>query len=555
MEKKSSASTKVASKNYRLIGIFLGVAVLTVGLSLQSLSRLKINGPLYDEIISQKDLLADILPPPLYVIETYLTALEMLGERDKAKLAGYAARIQSLKEEFMTRDAYWAKHLAGSPQAKILAEDSRKPAMEFFNTLQKEFIPALQLQDKSAASALAYGKLSDEYEAHRKAIDQVVALATKSSQLLEKSSEREARMWTMLLLAIIVLGALMVGFFSWDVIRNTRLAMEEISNEFKRIRAEAMATVAGVAANLDRSALHTASAARQVSMSSNQLSSGASEQASSVEETSTSLEEMSSMIRATADNAQKAKALASDARTVADAGTLTMAEMVQAMTAIGTSSGEVAKIVKNIDEIAFQTNILALNAAVEAARAGEAGAGFAVVADEVRSLAQRSAAAAKETAEKIEAAILSSRSGFECSARVSESLKQIAEKVNSTDVLVADIASAATEQAQGIQQVNNAMSQMEKVTQSNAASAEESASAAEELDAQAETMKDLVAQLRELVGGQVIAESGSSGMRAAEPLAHRSAPVSSRNQKTRNAIPMPGDSVSGSDEEGGFRNF
>jgi methyl-accepting chemotaxis protein len=196
-----------------------------------------------------------------------------------------------------------------------------------------------------------------------------------------------------------------------------------------------------------------------------------------------------------------------------------------------------------------------LNAAVEAARAGEAGAGFAVVADEVRSLAQRSAAAAKETAEKIEAAILSSRSGFECSARVSESLKQIAEKVNSTDVLVADIASAATEQAQGIQQVNNAMSQMEKVTQSNAASAEESASAAEELDAQAETMKDLVAQLRELVGGQVIAESGSSGMRAAEPLAHRSAPVPSRNQKTRNAIPMPGDSVSGSDEDGGFRNF
>jgi methyl-accepting chemotaxis protein len=551
MGKKPSASTSVASKNYRLIGIFLGVAVLTVGLSLQSLSRLKINGPLYDEIISQKDLLADILPPPLYVIETYLTALQMLGESDPAKINDGVSKIQSLKEEFITRDAYWAKHLAGSPQAKILAEDSRKPAMEFFDTLQKEFVPALQLQDKAAASALAYGKLKEEYLAHRKAIDQVVALATQSSQLLEKSSEREARIWTVLLLAIIVLGALVVGFFSWDVIRNTRLAMEEISNEFKRI----MTTVAGVTANLDRSALHTASAARQVSMSSNQLSSGASEQASSVEETSTSLEEMSSMIRATADNAQKAKALASDARTVADAGTLTMAEMVQAMTAIGTSSGEVAKIVKNIDEIAFQTNILALNAAVEAARAGEAGAGFAVVADEVRSLAQRSAAAAKETADKIEAAILSSRSGFECSARVSQSLKQIAEKVNSTDALVADIASAATEQAQGIEQVNNAMSQMEKVTQSNAATAEESASAAEELDAQAETMKDLVAQLRELVGGQAATESGSSVARTAGPQSPKPAPISSGNPKTRNAIPMPGDAVSGSDEEGGFRNF
>ena len=550
MEKKTSASTSVASKNYRLIGIFLAVAVLTVVLSLQSLSRLKINGPLYDEIISEKDLLADILPP-LYVIETYLTALQLLGENDQAKIAEEITKIQSLKADFMKKDAYWAKHLEGSPQAKILAEDSRKPAQEFFETLQKEFLPALQNHENAVANTLAYGKLKEEYLAHRKAVDQVVVLATQSSQLLEKSSEREARTWTVLLLAIIVLGALVVGFFSWDVIRNTRLAMEEISNEFQRI----MKTVAGVTANLDRSALHTASAARQVSMSSNQLSSGASEQASSVEETSTSLEEMSSMIRATADNAQKAKALASDARTMADAGTLTMAEMVQAMTAIGTSSGEVAKIVKNIDEIAFQTNILALNAAVEAARAGEAGAGFAVVADEVRSLAQRSAAAAKETAEKIEAAISSSRSGFECSDRVSQSLKQIAEKVNSTDALVADIAAAAKEQAQGIEQVNNAMSQMEKVTQSNAASAEESASAAEELDAQAETMKDLVAQLRELVGSHAAIEPVSAGTRAAASQAPKSASLSFGNPKTRNAIPMPGDAVSGSDEEGSFRNF
>ncbi len=166
------------------------------------------------------------------------------------------------------------------------------------------------------------------------------------------------------------------------------------------------------------------------------------------------------------------------------------------------SSAEVAKIVKNIDEIAFQTNILALNAAVEAARAGEAGAGFAVVADEVRSLAQRSAAAAKETADKIEAAIANSRKGSQCTAKVEESLTQIAEKVTSTDSLVAEIATAAREQAQGIEQINAAIAQMDKVSQSNSASAEESASAAEELDAQAETLKDQVAKLRLLVGGE-----------------------------------------------------
>ena len=307
-----------------------------------------------------------------------------------------------------------------------------------------------------------------------------------------------------------------------------------------------------ITANLDRGALQTAAAARQVSMASNQLSSGASEQASSVEETSTSLEEMSSMIRSTADNAQKAKALATEARADAQNGTNTMEEMMAAMTAIDTSSAEVAKIVKNIDEIAFQTNILALNAAVEAARAGEAGAGFAVVADEVRSLAQRSAAAAKETAEKIEAAIANSRSGSQCSVRVGESLKQIAEKVAATDALVADIATAANEQAQGIQQVNTAMGQMDKVTQSNASSAEESASAAEELDAQAETMKDLVGQLRSLVGGASSEGAVTTSSERATSAPHYATSKASASK----GIPMPGDAPSRSRvDDAGFRNF
>jgi len=281
-----------------------------------------------------------------------------------------------------------------------------------------------------------------------------------------------------------------------------------------------MASITAAIADLDRSATETASAARNVSESSASLSSGAIQQAASVEETSASLEEMTSMIRGTAENAKKAKSLAVEARLVVDAGCQsmlemdrTMKEMNESMVAIEWSSGQVAKIVKGIDEIAFQTNILALNAAVEAARAGEAGAGFAVVAEEVRSLALRSATAAKETASKIEAAIASSRTGAatcrvgsSSCTRVGESLRDIANKIAATDSLVADIAAAAGEQAVGIDQINRAILQMEQVTQGNASGAEESASAAEELAAHAESLNDLVVSLRRLTGAGASAD-------------------------------------------------
>ena len=178
-----------------------------------------------------------------------------------------------------------------------------------------------------------------------------------------------------------------------------------------------------------------------------------------------------------------------------------MKDMIQAMDAIKASSDDVAKIIKTIDEIAFQTNILALNAAVEAARAGEAGMGFAVVADEVRNLAQRSAQAAKETAAKIEAAIDKTHLGVEVSAKVVQSLNEIVAKVRIVDELVAEVAGASSEQSQGISQINIAVGEMDKITQSGAATAEEAAAAASEMTAQAESMKHAVDGLLKLVGG------------------------------------------------------
>ncbi|MBI2517618.1 MAG: hypothetical protein HYV95_12010 [Opitutae bacterium] len=249
------------------------------------------------------------------------------------------------------------------------------------------------------------------------------------------------------------------------------------------------------------SAQQTSSAAGQISAAAQTLAEGASEQAASLEETSASLEEISSMTKRNAESAGEAKDLAAQARSAADTGAADMAVMKGAMDAIKHSSGEIAKIVKTIDEIAFQTNILALNAAVEAARAGEAGAGFAVVAEEVRALAQRSAQAAKETAAKIEDSVVKSEHGVSISAKVADSLQVILERARRVDTLVAEIATASAEQTQGIGQVNGAVAQMDKVTQSNASGAEESAAAAEELNAQSAELQRLVGDFQALVDG------------------------------------------------------
>ena len=245
-----------------------------------------------------------------------------------------------------------------------------------------------------------------------------------------------------------------------------------------------------------------ASAARQVSSSSQSLAAGANTQAASLEETSASIEELTGMTQNNSRNADQARSIAQTARESADQSATAVTKLNTAMGELKVSNSEVAKIVKSIDEIAFQTNILALNAAVEAARAGEAGAGFAVVAEEVRNLAQRSAKAAKETAEKIDNALAKSEDGARISDEVAASLNGIIAQVRKLDALVTSIASASKEQSQGIGQVNGAVLQIDRVTQSNAAVAEECASASEELSAQATELNALVGSMLDLVGGR-----------------------------------------------------
>ena len=266
----------------------------------------------------------------------------------------------------------------------------------------------------------------------------------------------------------------------------------------RRINANLLA----VSEELREGAQLVVDASSQMSVSAQSLSQGAAQQAASLEETSASMEEMLGMTRRNADSSQQAATVMGEATTVVKNANAALTDMVASMNSIKDSSNRVSKIIKTIDEIAFQTNILALNAAVEAARAGEAGMGFAVVADEVRNLAQRSAQAAKDTAVLIEEAIASTDAGNTKVLQVSEAFNALTANVGSIKNLVDDVNAASKHQSNGIGQVTQAIVQMERVTQTSAATAEESAAACQQLNAQADITMGLVRQLEVLVSRQ-----------------------------------------------------
>jgi methyl-accepting chemotaxis protein len=406
---------------------------------------------------------------------------------------------QATKQQGEDQLAAYESLLSDEHERQLFAE-ARAARAAYFSVLDGA-MQSLR-QGRIAEAKAAMGDTSDPvFDRCIGALEESV----KYNSVLAEQQVEEARriVWTSFLLIggglslALALGTILGGW----VIASTRASLGLISDA------------------LEAGAAHTSLASTQLAAAGRSLAEGCSEQGSAVTETSAALEQMSAMIRSTADNADKAKTFANQARDAAQSGATTMSEMNAAMGAIEASSAEVAKIVKDIDEIAFQTNILALNAAVEAARAGEAGAGFAVVADEVRALAQRSAAAAKETAGKIEAAITNSRRGSTSCGRLGDSLGEIVRTVGAADGLVAEIATAAKEQAQGIRQVGAAMSQMDQVTQGNSASAEQSAGAAEELKSQALALQSTVELLRSLAGRR--AARPSAAVAATPPPAGR----------------------------------
>lgn len=390
------------------------------------------------------------------------------------------------------------------PQDRALMQETRVTATAYRAAMQDYLATFLKLQDLDKSRTLSAEKATELAVS-------LATVATSEAERISKESEtslEEASSVMVIGLTVATLVGLGLAIF---ITRSITGPLQQII------------------LSLSSGANETTDASGQVSVASQSLAEGASEQAASLEETSSSMEEINAMVANNAEVARRTSQFASEAAKSASEGVLAMAElrkqaeavsssgleMEEAVGAIKQSSDSISKIIKTIDEIAFQTNILALNAAVEAARAGEAGAGFAVVADEVRSLAGRAAAAAGETASMIEDSMKRSDHGVTVNAavavniksvlaqavRVEETLVGISSGVSEVSSFMVELENSVSEQQEGITQINSAVTQVNEVTQSNAASAEEAASSAEELNAQAMALMEVVGTLSDMVGG------------------------------------------------------
>jgi hypothetical protein len=370
----------------------------------------------------------------------------------------------------------------------LLVTDHAKELLKKFRSEVTEWIAVFpeietlcRAGDAAGASKLGAQKTYRLYESTSKIADelQTVQQRVMDTERAEGQSETSASMfliWASMAVTLAVTAVMLL--IVRRITQRLRLASTEITNTAQQVTA----------------------AAQQVSEASQSLAQGASSQAAGVEEMSATSEELASMTARNSEHSRDAAQVMVEVDTSVEQANKTLQTMAASMQDISASSGRIAKIIKVIDEIAFQTNILALNAAVEAARAGEAGAGFAVVATEVRSLAQRSAQAAKETTEMIEESIGRSSAGHNALQQVASAVTAITQGASRAKSLVTDVSSASGEQAIGIEQMARAISQMGGAAQSNAATAEESAAASEELSGMAKSMNEVALELAGMVG-------------------------------------------------------
>ncbi|MGS1023331.1 methyl-accepting chemotaxis protein [Burkholderia glumae] len=489
--------------------LILGFSSCFIAYSLCSLfvlKELRVNGPLYQKIQLSNDLVSDILPPPEYVIESYLLCFQLL-DADAVQQPRLIDRLASLRKDYDDRYRFWSEQPLNPDTRRALIDASHPPAVAFYRIVFDDFIPAVQREDKVAARD-ALGRISQQYDLQRKAIDSLVQLATRDTSAVEAEARRGTQSSFWLLAGVfglaLAVSILMTHFMArrlqsqlgGEPALATRVANHiaagDLTVDIGSAPAVSRSLLAAMQANLTRMVADVravtqsvAAAAGEIVGGNSELSTRSGQQAASLEETAASVTQLTETVKQNADNARQANALATQATNMADVGDTAVQRMVGSIEKISGSSNKISEITGVIESIAFQTNILALNAAVEAARAGEQGRGFAVVASEVRSLAQRSAAAAKEIKALIEASVTTIEDGARQANDVGTTVGEVRQAIKRVSDLIGEIAAASDEQSRGIEQVNQAVNQIEDITRRNADLFEQATGSAQSLERQA----------------------------------------------------------------------
>ncbi|MBU1236330.1 MAG: methyl-accepting chemotaxis protein [Gammaproteobacteria bacterium] len=536
------------NKLWLLVGVFSAGFLASVLYSSSTLNHLKVNGPIYQGIVQQKDLLADILPPPEYLVESYLVTLQMANSR-KSELPALVDKANSLAKDFEDRHQYWQKELPDGPAKTLLVDKAYKAGKEMLDLQMRELVPALRSGDAQKAEPVLE-QIAAKYAEHRAAIDDLVkvAVANAASRETDAAATVGSESTISIVLAAVFL-ALGIGVSLWilrDVMRQLGgdpayaaemvkgIAQGDLATVIRTAPDDTTSLLAGmkqmqnalhdVIAQINEAAVKLGDASESLATTAQQVADGSSQQSDSASSIAASVEEMTVSINMVNDSAKTAHSLADEARQLSIDGAKHVKETVgemntiagsvdsstQVVRVLGEQSLKISGIVGVIREIADQTNLLALNAAIEAARAGEQGRGFAVVADEVRKLAEKTASSTQEISDMIseiqsgtqtavrqmEAGSAQVETGVTVANATGEAMSSIENGAGKVLLAVDEISTALQEQAAASNQISHGVESIAQMTEENNAAVEAVSQAAKELRNLATALKTNVNRFR-----------------------------------------------------------
>lgn len=536
---------RLSKKLALLVGVPVVGLAFFAGTAFTTLNKVRVQGDLYNDIVQGKDLIADILPPPAYIVETHMEVFAMAREEQREDIERLAQRCKQLRNDYNTRIDVWAKSLPDGEMKNELLQASQEPAQTYFSTLENEYIPALLAEKQDDAAAVLENKLIPLFAKHREAIDSVVKKATEYASTNEKHAAAVMQARTVLLWSVAAAMSLATIALGWLIARNVSkpvLSMNNavndmatgklsLSTRLDASRKDELGTLASGINNftdkLSSLIASTRDASTQVMQSSGMLQENAAKmadqmesQAARVREIASAMTEMSASAAEVAQQAGEASKAAEGSRGMATEGGKTVAATVDGMHAIeqavesgtqcvhtlGKRSEAIGQMIQIINDIADQTNLLALNAAIEAARAGEHGRGFAVVADEVRKLADRTQKATAEISQSISQIQNDTRAAVEAmdkggtqvregvakAGKAGDDLQRIVSSAGNMTQMVNAIATAAAEQSSTTEEVSRSLEQISTASGETQKAAEESASGIQQVASKATELKRLI---------------------------------------------------------------